>query len=145
MTLIASRSKKAPMPNTLPVRRWQSMQWHIDTRRGAPWQAIWNRPQAQLANRGFIDRPPWCPTGKVARATDVGNESGVAVADRRGEQDLARLHHGLRALRGSPCRPSPGRGLLLARRPRPCASVGAAERASAAAAGDMTGAYDGDP
>src|SRR6516162_1809007 len=32
----AARSKKAAMLNKLPVRRWQSRQWHIDTRVGSP-------------------------------------------------------------------------------------------------------------
>ena len=32
----AARSKKAAMLNKLPVRRWQSRQWHIDTRVGFP-------------------------------------------------------------------------------------------------------------
>jgi hypothetical protein len=32
-TVTALRSKNAAMLNKLPVRRWQSRQWHIETRR----------------------------------------------------------------------------------------------------------------
>src|SRR6516162_7609335 len=39
----------------LPVRRWQSTQWRIETRLGSPAQRICGRPQAQLATRSLIE------------------------------------------------------------------------------------------
>lgn len=43
------------MPSALPVRRWQSTQWRIETRLGSPAQRICGRPQAQLATRCVIE------------------------------------------------------------------------------------------
>jgi hypothetical protein len=34
--LTSPAAKPACMPNALPVRRWQSRQWQIDTERGSP-------------------------------------------------------------------------------------------------------------
>ena len=36
-------------PNTLPVRRWQSRQWHIEIRTGSPSQVRRSCPQMQDA------------------------------------------------------------------------------------------------
>jgi len=47
--------EKAAMPSALPVRRWQSTQWRIETRLGSPAQRICGRPQAQLATRSLIE------------------------------------------------------------------------------------------
>jgi hypothetical protein len=42
---------RAWVPNTLPVRLWQSRQWQTEIRTGSPSQSILNCPQAQAACR----------------------------------------------------------------------------------------------
>ena len=76
--------EKAAMPSALPVRRWQSTQWRIETRLGSPAQRICGRPQAQLATRCVIEnfrRAPlrvrvtvpvrWRQSGRLAKAEQI--------------------------------------------------------------------------
>jgi hypothetical protein len=47
----AARGKRACVANTLPVRFWQSRQWQMDTRSGAPAQVMRSCPQLHDATR----------------------------------------------------------------------------------------------
>jgi hypothetical protein len=54
---VEAMSKKAAMPNVLPVRRWHSRQWQSDTFFGSPSQRICNWPQEQLAILVIVASP----------------------------------------------------------------------------------------
>jgi hypothetical protein len=54
---VAAASKKAAMPNVLPVRRWHSRQWQSETFAGSPSQRIRNWPQEQLAVLVIVASP----------------------------------------------------------------------------------------
>ena len=51
-----AREKRAWVPKTLPVRRWQSRQWQIEIRTGSPSQARRSWPQLQCASRVTMAR-----------------------------------------------------------------------------------------
>jgi hypothetical protein len=51
---ICSRSNHAWLLKTLPVRRWHSRQWHIETRTGSPSHVMSNCPQLHAARRVVI-------------------------------------------------------------------------------------------
>src|SRR6516165_6255205 len=72
--------EKAAMPSALPVRRWQSTQWRIETRLGSPAQRICGRPQAQLATRSLIENFRREP---LARPRDGSRQVASVGGDRQ--------------------------------------------------------------
>lgn len=53
-----ARSKRACAPKTLPVRRWQALQWQIEMRTGSPAHVSRSCPQLQDACRFLIPLSP---------------------------------------------------------------------------------------
>ena len=74
----ALRSKNAAMLNEHPVRRWQSRQWHIETRVGSPWQPSRSLPQVQLAKRSVTRHK--LLLGVAARGPAGGQSVGFDLA-----------------------------------------------------------------
>jgi hypothetical protein len=58
MLFTSLRLKRAWVPKMLPVRRWQSRQWHIEIRTGSPSTVMRSWPQAHVASRPAIPLLP---------------------------------------------------------------------------------------
>ena len=79
--------EKAAMPSALPVRRWQSTQWRIETRLGSPAQRICGRPQAQLATRCVIENFRRAPL-RVRVTVPVGWRQSGAIGKGRANRGV---------------------------------------------------------